>query len=270
MLCHRSHPLREAKRHIGRGLGALLSLIVFGFVLGSWFWLEVGIAAKAPKHPAAISAAKDETKGKHESGGADDRIAAYTGWLALFTAFLALTAGFEIHLLVLAARTADETVKATNKLATAAAGQREIIRDQLRLQRAYVFAGMGKFNMARDVHQRLLFQIRPDYFNRGQTPAWVRHIIYVVCPDPPPANPDYNAGKTLIISDPTPNDNIQRFTAGTHVNIEMTNPIMIFYGRVHYIDMMGEPRFSGFIYRLHQNGGHDRVADANPEYLRWD
>jgi len=141
--------------------------------------------------------------------------------------------------------------------------QASIIRGQQRLQRAYLFGGCGETwlitehngqpALSKDGFRRVGF--RPGCRNYGQTPAWVLRAVCVFCPDPPPKRPNYKPSKnahhiTFIISDSIPPDGNVYKPFGHTVEVEMTAPKLILYGRIYYRDMLRRRRHTSFIYRL--------------------
>ena len=77
---------------------------------------------------------------------------------------------------------------------------------------------------------------------------------------------NYARGIKYIVGDSLPPDGQYREFASRRV-AEIISPTLLYYGRIHYLDMPGGRRHSLFVYRLRSNGGHDRFADVRAEYL---
>jgi hypothetical protein len=46
---------------------------------------------------------------------------------------------------------------------------------------------------------------------------------------------------------------------------------IIFYGRLHYLDVLKRPRYCGFIYRWRSDGpNHDRLGGDYRKYVEWE
>lgn len=157
--------------------------------------------------------------------------------------------------------------------------QAKILEGQQNLQRAYIFGGCGPtWLLGNIVGQATVpalgpkgfpqIGFQPGYRNYGQTPAWVLDVVTVFCPEPLPERPNYQSGTRFIISDSARPDG-ENVPFSSPVVVEMTTPTLMYYGRFRYIDMLGNRRHSGFVYRLLDNGGHERIADAHPDYLDW-
>jgi hypothetical protein len=156
--------------------------------------------------------------------------------------------------------------------------QEKILEGQQNLQRAYIFGGCGptRFIQSQDTFSGAIRPVpgkngfpqiafEPGYRNFGQTPAWVLEVYAVFCQELP-ERPDYESGRKYTISDSLPPDSsdYRKFDA---IEIEMTTPTLMYYGRIYYRDMLGKNRHSSFVYRLRDDGDHDRIADAHPDYL---
>ena len=150
---------------------------------------------------------------------------------------------------------------------------------QENLQRAWLIVGMGPWHSGYEGTPDLgpkggpIVHCKPEYHNYGQTPAFVRHLDYAFCSDPPPKEPDWRACER------------NRFQinnwAGTRrkaIRIdrlqpswEMTTPTIIYYGRLAYVDVLKRERYCGFIYRWHKDGepNHERVGNEYPKYVEW-
>ena len=175
-------------------------------------------------------------------------------------------------------------------LACVSRRQAKIIDAQQRLQRAYVFGGCGPTGLLRKNHAdqlvcsgnkdagdlvlgpngrpQICFQ--PGVVNYGQTPAWVKHMVLVYCPEPLPRKPNYAAGKIREISDSVPPDGAVYHAPGGHEIKEMDTPTLMLYGRIYYLDMLENERYSSFVYRLREDGDHERVADDKyAEFRKW-
>ena len=50
---------------------------------------------------------------------------------------------------------------------------------------------------------------------------------------------------------------------------EMPEATVIFYRRLTYRDVLKRDRWSGFIYRWHIDGTHERLGGKYPEYINW-
>ena len=157
--------------------------------------------------------------------------------------------------------------------------QEKILEGQQNLQRAYIFGGCGptglyheKDGLGRIVAQPTLSEdgfpqiaFKPGYRNFGQTPAWILEVYTVFCQELP-ARPDYKSGKHYLISNSLPPDP-DDYRNFDFIIMEMKTPTLMYYGRIYYRDMLGQKRHSSFVYRLRNDGGHERIADAHPEYL---
>jgi hypothetical protein len=175
-------------------------------------------------------------------------------------------------------------------LARVSSRQAKIVDAQQRLQRAYVFGGCGPTGLLRKNHAdqlvcsgnkdagdlvlgpngrpQICFQ--PGVVNYGQTPAWVKHMVLVYCPEPLPRKPNYAAGKIREISDSVPPDGVVYHAPGDHEIKEMDTPTLMLYGRIYYLDMLENERYSSFVYRLRDDGNHERVADDKyAEFRKW-
>jgi hypothetical protein len=165
-------------------------------------------------------------------------------------------------------------------LACVARRQAAIVDAQQRLQRAYVFGGCGVTGlMTDDMGAPVLgpkgfplFCFRPGCNNYGQTPAWVKHMILVYCPEPLPSKPDYESAGRVIreISDSVPPDGRLCNAPGSPEIVEMGTPTLMLYGRIYYLDMLENERYSSFVYRLRNDGNHERISDDKyAEFRKW-
>ncbi len=103
----------------------------------------IAASSKQPPRHETPNRRYHNAQAEHLPGGTDEQIAIYTGWLAIFTAILAVTAGLEIALLISAAKTANATAEATNKLATAAIAQHGVMQAQMDVTKAMQRASLG-------------------------------------------------------------------------------------------------------------------------------
>jgi hypothetical protein len=150
--------------------------------------------------------------------------------------------------------------------------QAKIIDAQQRLQRAYVFGGCGETGLSESAPNGLpVFCFQPGYRNYGQTPAWVDRMVLVYCPEPLPRRPNYDAGETREISDSVgPGGHLCLAPGGPEMR-EMATPTLMLYGRIYYLDMLENERFSSFVYRLRNDGRHERIAGERfREFRRWE
>jgi hypothetical protein len=109
---------------------------------------------------------------------------------------------------------------------------------------------------------------RPDCRNFGQTPAWVKHMVLVYCPELP-SKPNYASGKVREISDSV-GPGWQKHVPGAPEIVEMETATKMLYGRIYYLDMLENERYSSFVYRLRDDGDHERVADEKyAEFRKW-
>ena len=163
-------------------------------------------------------------------------------------------------------------------LACVARRQAKIVDAQQRLQRAYVFGGCGVTDLLKDNSGAPVlgpkgfpqFCFRPGVVNYGQTPAWVKHMVLVYCPEPLPRKPNYAAGKIREISDAVPPDGAVYYAPGYPEIKEMETPTLMLYGRIYYLDMLENERFSSFVYKLRNDGDHERIADDKyAEFRKW-
>jgi hypothetical protein len=49
----------------------------------------------------------------------------------------------------------------------------------------------------------------------------------------------------------------------------MEKGTIIFYGRLTYLDVLKAKRWTGFIYRWHADGTHERLGDRYSKYVEW-
>ena len=170
-------------------------------------------------------------------------------------------------------------VRVTNKLAVAANTQTTILKNQEILDRAYVFGGcgdtflLGERNTIAPVGAPPTVLIPLTYGNYGETPAWVDHVVICMCaPGALPNSPEYDSGRTVIISDPTPGDKVIRGTPESPLFIEVGQNGFMFYGRFFYRDILEFERHSSFAYWIRGDGTHSRLARndvPSAEYLAW-
>jgi hypothetical protein len=163
-------------------------------------------------------------------------------------------------------------------LACVARRQADIVDAQQRLQRAYVFGGCGPTGLLRDdqgipvVGQNgfPVLCFRPGCRNFGQTPAWVKQMVLVYCAEPLPSKPNYEAGRVREISDSVgPGGGLVDAPGGPEL-VEMVTATQMLYGRIYYLDMLENERYSSFVYRLRNDGHHERVVDDKyAEFRKW-
>jgi hypothetical protein len=164
-------------------------------------------------------------------------------------------------------------------LARVSSRQAKIVDAQQRLQRAYVFGGCGPTALLKDDRGMLIggpkkgfpqFVFQPHCRNYGQTPAWVKHMVLVYCPEPLPSKPNYAAAKIREISDPVPPGGHLWEAPGGPEILEMETATLMLYGRIYYLDILENERYSSFVYRLRNDGKHERVADDKyAEFRKW-
>jgi hypothetical protein len=173
-------------------------------------------------------------------------------------------------------------------LARVSSRQARIEDAQQRLQRAYVFGGCGPTGLMRKTaagqvvwrpdegpgvpvlgpngRPQICFQ--PDCRNFGQTPAWVQHMVLVYCSELP-SKPNYASGNVREISDSV-GPGWQSYAPGGPEVVEMKAATLMLYGRIEYLDMLENERYSSFVYRLRDDGNHERVADDKyAEFRKW-
>jgi len=202
--------------------------------------------ARAPDH-----------HGSEQRGGKDDP--KLTEWIQGLTAFF----GFVLTISILGVYRQ----------------QRTIMERQQKLQLAWIFGGIGGApGLWGDPTTGVTFHgpggfpvlvLTPGYHNYGATPAWVIDLTYVLCAESLPDVPDYASGRTLIISDSSAPDGNVRNIPNSPIFIEIPTETIMIYGRFRYLDALRQERYSGFIYRLRDDGKHDRVHDAPAAYLDW-
>lgn len=150
-------------------------------------------------------------------------------------------------------------------------------RNQMRLQRAYVFGGCGVTflwgtnNTPPPIGPHPEIWVWPDYHNDGLTPALIEELLWVTCRETElPSRANFNRAQQVIIADEAPPDKAQRripIDGALHIPIREDN--LMFYGRFYYRDMVGKRRYSSFIYRFRSSGAHERVLNVHRSYWKW-
>jgi hypothetical protein len=131
----------------------IAAIFLIALVFAAFFGAYFGSSRQSP----------DENGNGAYTERADDRIARYTQWLALFTAALAVVSGIQISFLIRADKTARITANATTNSVTTA---RDSVRRQLR---AYVHVANAQvfYNRSNPAQCYVAVAIK----NYGQTPA---------------------------------------------------------------------------------------------------
>jgi len=208
----------------------------------------------------------------------------FLGIIALFLVVLVVTATLIIVWLTdnkdqrLTAVIAAITLVVTVAILGVYAVQALIMERQENLQRAWLIAGMGfvHFNevdangiQVNGPNGRPIVFCNPGFHNYGQTPAFVRYLQWGFCSDPPPAKPNWSTCTKSPINDWIDTSGKMRPALVQPRHELMATGTIIFYGRLVYSDVLKRERHSGFIYRWHGDGGHERLGDKYPKYVEW-
>jgi hypothetical protein len=151
----------------------LAMLAIYG--LGGW----QATLRQPPNHNAINSGEKSSTQASNEIArpqGTDERIASYTGWLAVFTCALVVISGCQIYFLTRADKTARISADAAKDAAEAMRRSVTVSADTAKRQlRAYVnVATASVYDPADPERRKVAIEIK----NFGHTPAH-KNIIWV-------------------------------------------------------------------------------------------
>jgi hypothetical protein len=156
--------------------------------------------------------------------------------------------------------------------------QANIMEHQENLQRAWLVAGMGPTHLPQmdDEGQpkigpngRPMVCCQPNFHNYGNTPAFVQYLDWGFCSDPPPVQPDWRACTRTLINNWADTSGAAKPIEVSPAHELMEKGTIIFYGRLTYLDVLKAKRWTGFIYRWHADGTHERLGDRYSKYVEW-
>jgi hypothetical protein len=272
MVLHGEHEgSGETERHAGRRLtwrkvSELAATIAFGALVAGLVVLEIDASSRHSPEKQSSNHSRQTIDESTTSGLAEQKIAEYTWWLSVFTAFLAVASFVEIGFLIVAAKTANETAKATNVLAKAAAEQRDVMREQMAatkaMQRAYIAVdglGVNPFVPRDGISSTGIVHI--SIKNAGNVPArkvrWFidaeirdndREKVFAI-----PREESISGSNVLAAQRYMQRDFSKKFTADDANNFLHNKYPLYVWGVVYYFDGFTDGRFTKF---CHRYGAH--------------
>jgi hypothetical protein len=169
------------------------------------------------------------------------QLAYYTLWLMIFTGALAVTSTIQIAFLTRADQANKKSSEASARAANAAARNSKAL---LMVERAYVFAGVGKIVSGKEKGNSATIYMRMR--NTGKTPARIIGILFESLADAPKNPIPSYVSNEYVIDNIVPADDLFHF-GPTNVTV----PCVV-AGYIRYIDVFKSEHISRICIRLNE------------------